>query len=274
MLNFPRWKIIAILLICLNGIVLSLPNFFTREQVDTWPSFAPKSQIPLGLDLQGGAHLLLGMDSEKLKSDWLKGLRDQTRTVLRDAKPKALIPEAAAQVVGSSIQLRMAKAEEVEPAVRELRARLSEDTGNPLLGTSAPSLDIRSDGLNIVITPTAAGIRKRLTDTASAAIETVNRRVNALGTAESTVVRQGDDRILIQYPGLKDTEELKELIGQTAKLSFHDVHPSMTAEEAERVGIPTGYKIYPSAERPDERAAAEGNADRRRRPALERAAGA
>ena len=79
-------------------------------------------------------------------------------------------------------------------------------------------------------------------------IETVNRRVNAMGTAESTVVRQGSDRILVQFPGLQDTKQLKDLIGQTAKLTFHAVHPDISAEEAKQTRVPAGYKIYPSAE--------------------------
>ena len=73
----------------------------------------------------------------------------------------------------------------------------------------------------------------------------MNRRVNNLGTSESTIVRQGTDRILIQFPGLKDTKELKQLIGETAKLTFHEVHPSLSPEDAKLTAIPPGYKIYP-----------------------------
>ncbi|MFM9941632.1 MAG: protein translocase subunit SecD [Hyphomicrobiaceae bacterium] len=251
MLHFPRWKIIAILVTCLAGILFALPNMFAREQVEKWPGFMPKAQIPLGLDLQGGAHLLLGMDAEELKKDWLKGLRDQVRNVLKEVKPNPIFPEAS-QVVGSNVNVRLQKPEEVDPALKELRARMIEDTGNPLLGTSAPSIEIsKGDGNIIIITPTPAGIKKRLTDTANAAIETVNRRVNELGTAESTVARQGEARILVQYPGLKDTGELKELIGRTALLSFHHVHAQMTPEEAQQGGIPSGYRIYPAEGRTD-----------------------
>jgi preprotein translocase subunit SecD len=212
--------------------------------VEKWPSFAPKAQIPLGLDLQGGAHLLMAMDSERLKVEWTRALRDQARSVLINATPK-IFPEQVS-IVGSSIQVRLQKPEDVEPALRELR-RLIEETGNPVLGTSAASLDVvRGDGNAITLTLTPAGIKKKLSDTANASIETINRRINALGTAESTVTRQGDDRVLIQYPGLQDTSELKALLQGTAKLTFHDVHPTMTAEEAQSSGIPTGFRIYPS----------------------------
>ena len=253
MLHFPRWKVIAILTTCLAGLLFALPNFFSREQVAKWPWPLPTSQIPLGLDLQGGAHLLLGMDSEQLKKAWLLGLRDSARLTLRNATPVAFFPETV-NIVGSSIQVRMTKPEDVEPALAELRRRLVEDTGSPLLGTSAPNLDVvKGDGNIIIITLTQAGITKRLGDTAASAIETVNRRIYELGTAESTVVRQGTDRILVQYPGLQETETLKGLLGQTAKLTFHDVHPTLTAEEAQASGIPSGYKIFPAKEQDDVR---------------------
>ena len=100
----------------------------------------------------------------------------------------------------------------------------------------------------ITLAPTVQGMQHRVSSASTAAIETVNRRVNAMGTAESTVVRQGSDRILVQFPGLQDTKQLKDLIGQTAKLSFHAVHPDISAEEAKQTRVPVGYKVYPSAE--------------------------
>jgi preprotein translocase subunit SecD len=83
----------------------------------------------------------------------------------------------------------------------------------------------------------------------SAAIETVRRRVDPTGTAESTIVRQGADRILIQVPGLQDTAALKERIGETAVLTFHEVHPAVSAEQAKAGRIPPGYKLYPATDR-------------------------
>jgi len=71
MLHFERWKIIAIVLTCLAGLLVTLPNFFSKETVDAWPSWLPHRQLPLGLDLQGGAHLLLALDTNELEKDWL-----------------------------------------------------------------------------------------------------------------------------------------------------------------------------------------------------------
>ncbi len=62
MLHFDRWKIVLIVLTCLAGFVVALPNFFSKETVAGWPRSMPQRQLPLGLDLRGGAHLLLAME--------------------------------------------------------------------------------------------------------------------------------------------------------------------------------------------------------------------
>ena len=86
MLHFERWKIIAIAVVCLAGIVFAMPNLFSKQTVEGWPSWMPHSQLSLGLDLRGGAHLLLAMDTKELDKDWLLTLRDDARKQLREAK--------------------------------------------------------------------------------------------------------------------------------------------------------------------------------------------
>jgi preprotein translocase subunit SecD len=244
MLHFERWKIIGIVLVCLAGVLFTFPNFFSKQTVDGWPSWMPHAQIPLGLDLQGGAHLLLAMDTKQLNKDWLVTLRDDARKQLRDGK----IGFTAIGIVGNGVQVRIAKPADVDKAYDVLR-KLIEPLGNAILGSSGNNVDVSKVGNDtITIVPTEQGLKQRVSNAASAAIETVDRRVNAMGTSESTVVRQGNDRILVQFPGLQDTKQLKELIGQTAKLTFHAVHPTVSAEEAKNTRVPVGYKIYPGAE--------------------------
>ena len=243
MLHFTRFKTIATVLTCLLGLLFAMPNFFAKETVASWPNFLPHRQIPLGLDLQGGAHLLLAMDTEALRKDWLDNLRSDARRQLRDAK----IYPSAIGVSGGAVQVRIDKPDEVDKAVSELR-KLAQPIGSAVLGSTGNDLDVsKGDGGLITVTPTSAGLQHRISSAASAAIETVNRRVNALGTAESTVVRQGRDRILVQYPGLQDTKQLKDIIGQTAKLTFHEVHPQLSAEQA-GARPPQGFRVYPSGE--------------------------
>jgi preprotein translocase subunit SecD len=244
MLHFERWKIIAILLTCFTGFMFALPNFVSKETLATWPNFLPKRQMPLGLDLRGGAHLLLALDQDEIRKDWLQGVQDAARANLRDAK----IGFSAIGVDGGSVKVTIVKPEDASRAETELK-KLVSPIGNAMLGTAGNDLSIEKIADNqFTITPTAQGFDQRLTNATTASIETINRRVNALGTAESTVVRQGKDRILVQYPGLSDTRQLKELIGQTAKLSFHAVHPTIGPEEARATRIPLGYKIYASTD--------------------------
>jgi preprotein translocase subunit SecD len=135
--------------------------------------------------------------------------------------------------------------------LNELRG-LVQQSGNLILGTTVSDVQLtKGEGGVITITPTDPGLQNRISDAIGAAIETVRRRVDALGTTEPTIVRQGTSRILVQVPGLQDTAQLKELIGKTARLSFHEVHQTMSAEEARQTRVPAGYKVYPAQDRED-----------------------
>ncbi len=242
MLHFTTARMVAVISACLIGILVALPNLFSRETVQSWPSWLPHKQMPLGLDLQGGAHLLLGMDSAQLRKDWLTSIAsDARRTLISEAKVPASVTQGATGVI-----VRVTKPEQVDAALKELR-KLAQPIGDAFLGSTATDIDVRkADDGTITLAPTEAGFIQRQANTASSAIETINRRINNLGTAESTVVRQGRDRILVQFPGLQDTATLKDLLGKTARLSFHEVHPTMTAEDAQQGRAPSGWRLYPS----------------------------
>ena len=248
MLHFERWKIVLILLTVLAGVLFALPNFLSAEMRAKLPGFLPSRTMSLGLDLQGGAHLLLSIDQNDIRTDWLTNLREDARRSLREAR----IGFSGIGVSGRVLQVRLVKPEETDKAYQELR-KLVQPIGNQMLGTTADDIEVARGNEPGIITlqPTAHGMRERMIHATTASIETINRRVNALGTAESEVVQQGRDRILVQYPGLSDTQQLKDLIGQTAKLSFHAVHPTVTAEEAQTTRPPNGYKVYDATE--DER---------------------
>ena len=261
MLQFTRTKIATILLICLAGFIVAMPNFFSKETVASWPSFMPKKQLPLGLDLQGGAHLLLAMDQDEIKKDWMNNLRDESRKVLRDAK----IGVTGIGIQGTQLVVKLAKPDDRDAAIKELH-KVRQSLGSAMLGTGGYDVDVSAgnDDGTIIVKPTDAGMRARISNAAAASIETINRRVNNLGTSESTIVRQGTDRILIQFPGLKDTKELKALIGETAKLTFHEVHPSITRRGCQADEHPRRLQDLPERQgrRRPERISPEGTAGR------------
>ncbi len=243
MLHFSNWKQAAIILTCLVGVLLLIPNFFARETVNAWPRWLPHTQLNLGLDLRGGAQLLLAMETADVRKDWLDNLRDDARKRLRDAK----IPVAGLGIANNAVQVRLANPDDADRALRELRG-MAQQTG--VLRTTVADIDVtKGEGGLITVAPTEAGLQSRIGSAIGAAIETVRRRVDALGTTEPTIVREGSARILVQVPGLQDTSQLKDLIGKTARLSFHEVNPSISAEEAKQTRVPPGYKIYPSVDR-------------------------
>ena len=138
MLHFSTWKQIAIILTCLLGLLLVVPNFLSKETLAQWPSWVPKTQLNLGLDLRGGAHLLLSMETAEVRRDWLDTLRDDARKRLRDAK----IPVTALGIANNAVQMRLAKAEDADAALKTLRG-LIQQTGDLILGTSITDLDVR-----------------------------------------------------------------------------------------------------------------------------------
>lgn len=251
MLHLDRNKTIAVILVCLASLLFSLPNFFSKEQVAGWPSWLPGRQMPLGLDLQGGAHLLLEMNKAELTTDWLQTLRDEARRQLREAK----IGFSGLGVAGERVEIQLADPARTEAAEKALR-KLVQPIGNAALGTSADDITVRVAGPGvIIITPTEQGLRNRIQLATSAALETIRKRVDPSGTTEATVVPQGIDRVLVQVPGVKDIQDLKDRLGKTAKLTFHAVHPTLTPDEAQATRLPQGYKVYEAVKstNPDDR---------------------
>ncbi|MEL6375111.1 MAG: protein translocase subunit SecD [Pseudomonadota bacterium] len=247
MLHFSPVKIATIIVICLLGLLGGVPNFFAKDTVETWPNVLPKSQITLGLDLQGGAHLLLAMNVKELQDDWLKTIAGDARAGLRRAR---IATRGRPAVAGDFVRVRLRNVADAEKAMTTLNA-LRQQVGNVLLGTQGFDLTVtnRGDGI-ITLTPTSLAINERTTNAIGAAIETLRRRLDGLGTTEPSIVRQGRDRILVQYPGIKGDKiaRLKNIIGKTAKMTFHLVHPTITAQEAAQTRVPLGYKLVRSVD--------------------------
>jgi SecD/SecF fusion protein len=247
MLYFSRWKTVSIWLVVLIGVLCALPNILPQSTRDALPDFLPNRAMTLGLDLQGGSHILLQIDREGLIEERLENARDTIRTALRDAR----IGYTGLGGSGRNVQVRIRDAESVE-AAKEALALLTEPVSSGMFGAgviSEMSLSEPEPGL-LRYTLTEEGIAYRVSTALSQSIEVVGRRVNELGTTEPIIQRQGDDRILVQVPGLDDPQRLKDIIGQTAQLTFQMVDQSMPVEEALQTRPPAGSTIMYSTDEP------------------------
>jgi preprotein translocase subunit SecD len=237
MLDFPRWKMWAVSLLCLFGIALAVPSFVPEAQVAKWPSFLPSSRINLGLDLAGGSHLLLEGDT----SDVAKQRLDQMEDIMRSELRRAKIEVGDMSTAGNRLSFLVRDPSKVD-AVREIANNQTQPVA--LSGQRTFNVSV-VDGSRMVLTPTQAGIAEALDNAMKTAREVVYNRVDPEGTKEVTVIRQGKDRILVQVPGLQDPEGLKALLGKTARLEFKMVAPDQAGVESGRSAV--GTQILPMA---------------------------
>ncbi len=237
MLRYSRGKIAAILLLAFAGFYFAAPSLMSPELRASIranaPSFVPAWLIPsqaivLGLDLQGGSHVLLEVDSAAVVKTQINTLRDDMRRVLRDEKV-ALAGGIA--VLPRGVTVRIADANERARVLPKLKELASTGSAVNLIRGAAPSLiefSEQPDGL-ITLTVTDEGISEKVRKAIDQAIEVLRRRIDALGTTEPNIQRQGVDRILVQVPGLQDPKRLKDILGTTAQLEFRMVADSGAA---------------------------------------------
>ena len=245
MLYFSRWKTLAIILTALVVCLCAVPNFFPPERVRTWPLWAQR-HIVLGLDLQGGSHILLEVDANSVKKDKLEQIRDDVRRSLRDAK----IPYTGLAVRNDNVEVRVTKDTDLPAALTKLR-ELSQPLGGLLGSSGQRSLEVADAGGGLIrLSVPAAAITDRIRQSVEQSIQIVEKRVNELGTVEPLIQRQGLDRILVQVPGLQDPTRLKELIGKTAKLDFRMVDQTVPADQALQGRPPPDSEVLMSSTTP------------------------
>lgn len=238
MLHFSRLKTAAILLTAFLICLCAVPNFVPEKTVKSWPQWAQR-HVVLGLDLQGGSHILLEVDSPAVRKEMLQTLLDDVRRVLREAR----VGYTGLAVRGNGVEVRLREGTDPQQPLAKLR-ELSQPLTGILATTGQRSLEIVDAGGGLIrLTPTEPAIVERIRQAVEQSIQIIERRVNELGTVEPLIQRQGIDRILVQVPGLQDPTRLKELLGKTAKLDFRLVDMSMTPEQAQQSGVPPDSEI-------------------------------
>src|SRR5713226_3671321 len=227
MLYISKWKATAILLTALIFCLFAVPNFFPESMVKRWPGWAQR-HIVLGLDLQGGSHILLEVDANDVRRQKLLAVQDDVRKALREAR----VGLTRAPVIrGNSVEV-IIRESDLQQGLTKLR-ELSQPLGGFIGSTGQRSLDVENVGGGLVrLTVTEPAIIERIRQVIDQSVEIIGRRVNAMGLVEPSIQRQGNDRVLVQVPGLGNPEELIKVIGTTAKLTFRLVDTSMSVEQA------------------------------------------
>ncbi len=244
MLQIPLWNRIVIVTVLLAGLCFAMPNFFygTVERhndalaeiertgtetealaadVAAWPSYLPATLVNLGLDLRGGAHLLAEVQVEDVYAQRMDGLWPEIRDALREVRETVGTIRRIDAEPGL-LQIRISQPEGMAAAVAAART-LAQPVVSLTGGLGESTLDVSGSG--DVLTIQLSASERAATDdrTMQQSIEIVRRRVDEAGTREPTIQRQGADRVLIQVPGIGSAQELKDLIGTTARLTFHPV---------------------------------------------------
>lgn len=244
MLHTPLWKRLLILVICLWGVTAAMPNaFYSRVEqhndavkaiakaegqatedeaaaLALWPEALPSGLMALGLDLRGGAHLLAEVQVADVYAQRIDALWPSVRDALRDVRDQVGSVRRQPSVPGV-LRVAISKPEGMAAALDKVKA-LAQPVVT-LTGAGSSDIEVVADGQEIVVQLSEAERVATDARTVQQSLEIIRRRVDEVGTREPTIQRQGDDRILIQVPGVGSAKELKEIIGTTAKLTFNQV---------------------------------------------------
>ena len=228
MLYFPKWLVGLILGACALGVVLSIPNLFSSQTVERWPSFLPKKQVSLGLDLRGGVYLLYEVDMRSVLNDRLANVVDGLRNEFRTAKIGYTGGFSTANGQISFTLTEPQRLEEVRGLVRKVNSDLQVTSG----AGGAVTLKFND--------PALKSLQQQIVDQS---IEIVRKRIDETGTKEPTIQREGENRIVLELPGVEDPEFVKRVIGVTAKMTFQLVDENVAVPDKSRA--PPGDDVLP-----------------------------
>lgn len=216
-MNISKWRLYMNAIVCFLGILFALPNVLDDGLLKKMPSWLPTSKVPLGLDLQGGSHLLLEMDTSVVDKTFYETLITNIQRVLSDNN----ISADADDVVGNESSVMIHAEEHIPLSVSAKLKEIAKDAG--------VTLNFEKNGVrnNIVIGLSDAARDRLHNEAMDRAMEIVRRRVDDQGTKEISLQRSGSNRIALQMPGIQDPDYVKELLGKTAQLTFHLVDENL-----------------------------------------------
>ena len=238
MLQVSPFTRILVALVVLAGLLIALPNALPSKFTSRLPSWLPHDAVSLGLDLQGGSYLLEEVDFNQVQKDKAQAMIGDIRAGFR----KAHIQYLDLGANGDKVQVRVGDPASMA-AARKIIDDLNPAMASAVLSVGAKEYDIAQSPTGLITLTTTEGYKTQTHEQVlEQSIEVVRRRIDALGTKEPTIERQGEDRILVQVPGLQDPAELKAMLGKTAKMTFQLVDetadPNATLVPPEDMSLP------------------------------------
>lgn len=217
-MHYSRWQTISIFAALVIAMLLAIPNVLPTAQQDWMRNNLGLRPMTLGLDLQGGANVLLELDRKQMIDDTLLQTAGDIRAALREAK----VGYSNVQRTPNSVSVKITKPEDLTKAEEALKKLVPDQGVNVLTGaTNANLLTLTRSDDRLALTISDAGLQARIAAAIKQSLTIVGKRINGLGTTEPVIQQQGVDRIVVQVPGLQDTARLKDLLQGTAKLMFH-----------------------------------------------------
>ena len=203
MKNYPLWKLFTVLILVTLGVVFAIPSLLYKENTGNWYL---DNRVNLGLDLQGGSYLLLEVESDVLFKEELENFSDTIRLIARENKVKINNLE----IINDEIIIKFNTNDKLD----NIKEKFIQNYRNV-------NIISRDNILSITINDQ---FKKSVQDSAiKQSLEIVRKRIDESGTKEPLIQRSGKNRILLQLPGVKEPERIKDLLGKTAKLTFHMV---------------------------------------------------
>jgi SecD/SecF fusion protein len=216
MLQVSHFTRIIVALILVAGILIDLPNVLPEKARGHLPAWWANQTVSLGLDLQGGSYLLLEVQLDEVQKDKIESLKGDVRRALR----KAHMAITDLDNDSDSVSVRIVEPGRVEEA-KTLLQGLNPTIGNGLLAVGGHEFDLNEIAPgHLQMKMTDVYLKQAKEDIVNQSIEVVRRRIDELGTREPTIERQGDDRIVVQVPGLSDPKRLIDILKTTAKMTF------------------------------------------------------
>ena len=194
-----------------------------------------------GLDLQGGVHFVMQVDQKAALDKRVEGYLEDVRVTLRD---KRIRYTAVERRPDNALLVTLADGEDVAAAQQVLAQTLSTRGGNAGTLAAGAGLTYQASGNQITIGLPQAELDQIAAEAIEQNLTTLRNRVNEIGVAEPIIQRQGNDRVVVQLPGVQDTAEAKRLIGATATLEFRAVVEGNAADAVASGRIPPEAKVY------------------------------